>query len=97
MNGDPMEAVQQARAQVSYYDVNFALEGANGIETHEEQVVLSARRAGVISPQMMPTMHLSDGYGQLHVRIERSALERHLERVQAGLSQVRSGFGWRWT
>jgi AraC-like DNA-binding protein len=74
----------QITQRVSYYDVNFALEGANGIETPEEQVVLSARRAGVISPQMMPTMHLSDGYGQLHVRIERSALERHLERVLGG-------------
>lgn len=70
--------VQLAR-RVSYYDINFALEGANRIETPDEQVILSARRAGIISPQMTAAMHLSDGYGQLHVRIERAALERHLE------------------
>ena len=69
----------QLAQRVSYYDINFALEGVNRIETRDEQVVLSARRAGVISPQMVAAMHLSDGYGQLHVRIERAALERHLE------------------
>ena len=42
---------------------------------------LSARRAAVISPRMAPAMRLSDGYGQLHVRIERPALEQHLERM----------------
>lgn len=69
----------QLAQRVSYYDINFALEGANRIETADEQVVLSARRAGIISPQMVAAMQLSDGYGQLHVRIERAALERHLE------------------
>lgn len=69
----------QLTRQVSYYDINFALEGGNHIEAGDEQVSLSARRAGIISPHMTPTMHLSDGYGQLHVRIERAALERHLE------------------
>jgi AraC-like DNA-binding protein len=71
----------QLTRQVSYYDINFSLEGANHIEAGDEQVVLSARRAGVISPGATPAMHLSDGYGQLHVRIERFALERHLERM----------------
>ncbi len=66
---------------VSYYDIHFALEGANCIETRDERVLLSARRAGIISPQMVAAMHLSDQYAQLHVRIERFALERHLERV----------------
>ena len=74
----------QLTRQVSYYDINFALEGANHIEARDEQVVLSARRAGIISPQMMPAMHLSDGYSQLHVRIERFALERHLESMLGG-------------
>ena len=71
----------QLTRQVSYYDINFALEGGNHIEAGDEQVSLSSRRAGIISPLMAPTMHLSDGYGQLHVRIERAALERHLERM----------------
>jgi AraC-like DNA-binding protein len=64
-----------------FYDINFALEGTNRVKTQDGQVVLSPQRAGVISPQMMAAMQLSDGYGQLHVRIERSALERHLERM----------------
>jgi AraC-like DNA-binding protein len=67
--------------QVSYYDINFALEGVNRITDHDDLVELSARRAAVISPRMAPAMRLSDGYGQLHVRIERSALEQHLERM----------------
>jgi AraC-like DNA-binding protein len=65
----------------AFYDINFALEGTNRVETRDDQVVLSPQRAGVISPQMIAAMQLSDGYGQLHVRIERSALERHLERM----------------
>lgn len=71
----------QLTERVSYYDIHFALEGANCIETRDERVLLSARRAGIISPQMVAAMHLSDQYAQLHVRIERFALERHLERV----------------
>jgi AraC-like DNA-binding protein len=68
----------------SCYDINFALEGVNRVQAQDEQVVLSPRVAGVISPQMVAAMRLSDGYGQLHVRIERSALERHLERMLDG-------------
>jgi len=74
----------QLTEQVAYYDINFALEGHNRIEVRDEQVMLSGRRAGIISPRMAPAMHLSDGYGQLHVRIERFALERHLERMLDG-------------
>jgi AraC-like DNA-binding protein len=65
----------------AFYDINFALEGINRVETTDDQVVLSPQRAGIISPQMVAAMQLSDGYGQLHVRIERSALEQHLERM----------------
>ena len=50
----PSWSVQLTR-QVSYYDINFALEGGNRIETRDEQVELSSRRAGVISPQMAPS------------------------------------------
>ena len=71
----------QLTRQVSYYDINFALAGGNHIETGDERVELSSWRAGIISPHMTPRMRLSDGYGQLHVRIERPALERHLERM----------------
>jgi AraC-like DNA-binding protein len=69
----------QLTEQVSYYDVNFALAGHNLLDCGEEQVSLTPRTAGIISPTMRPTMQLSDGYRQLHLRIERHALERHLE------------------
>jgi AraC-like DNA-binding protein len=74
----------QLTEQLSYYDINFALEGVNRIQDRDNMVVLSARRAAVISPRMAPAMRLSDGYGQLHVRIERPALEQHLERMLDG-------------
>ncbi|WP_223281117.1 AraC family transcriptional regulator [Streptomyces antnestii] len=67
--------------QVSYYDVNLALSGVNLLTAGDEEVVLGERTAGVISPRMLATMRLSDGYSQLHVRIERHALERHLEEL----------------
>jgi AraC-like DNA-binding protein len=67
--------------QVDYYDVNLALEGHNLLVTGEEHTLIDQHTAGVISPQMIAQMELSDGYGQLHVRIERPALERHLEEL----------------
>jgi AraC-like DNA-binding protein len=69
----------QLTEQVSYYDVNFALAGQNRLECGDEQVLLTPTTAGIISPRTAPTMRLSDGYSQLHLRIERAALERRLE------------------
>ncbi|MGW4289533.1 AraC family transcriptional regulator [Streptomyces sp. NPDC004673] len=67
--------------QVSYYDVNLALSGSNLLRVGSEETVLDERTAAVISPRMLATMRLSDGYSQLHVRIERPALERQLEEM----------------
>jgi AraC-like DNA-binding protein len=67
---------------VSYYDVHLPVAGGNLVECAGDEVALGRwRTGGVISPQMRARMHLSDGYSQLHVRIERFALERHLERM----------------
>ncbi|WP_460790248.1 AraC family transcriptional regulator [Nocardioides maradonensis] len=71
----------QLTEQVDYYDVNLALSGHNLLVTGDEQTRVDATTAGIISPRMMAEMQLSDGYGQLHVRIERHALERHLEEL----------------
>ncbi|MEV0083742.1 AraC family transcriptional regulator [Saccharopolyspora sp. NPDC050642] len=65
--------------QVSYYDVNLALAGRNLLSCAGDEVLLDGATAGIISPKMVAEMRLSDGYSQLHVRIERHALERHLE------------------
>ncbi|MDI3406240.1 AraC family transcriptional regulator [Streptomyces cavernicola] len=71
----------QLTDRVSYYDVNLALAGTNLLCAGAEEAVLDGRTAAVISPRMLATMRLSDGYSQLHVRIERYALERHLEEL----------------
>ncbi|WP_106401051.1 AraC family transcriptional regulator [Actinocorallia populi] len=67
--------------QVSYYDVNLALAGRNLLSAGDADVLVAERTAGIISPRMLAKMRLSDGYRQLHVRIERHALERHLEEL----------------
>lgn len=67
--------------QVDYYDVNLAWEGRNRITCGDDDVVVDADTAGIISPRMQSTMRLSSSYRQMHVRIERYALERHLEQL----------------
>lgn len=67
--------------QVSYYDVNLALDGRNLLSCAGDEVFVDSGTAGIISPRMLAEMRLSDGYRQLHVRIERHALERHLEEL----------------
>ncbi|GHB82932.1 AraC family transcriptional regulator [Streptomyces umbrinus] len=67
--------------QVDYYDVNLSWEGRNRITCGEDEVIVDSETAGIISPRMRVTMRLSDSYRQLHVRIERYALERHLEEL----------------
>ncbi|WP_286249559.1 AraC family transcriptional regulator [Streptomyces graminofaciens] len=66
---------------LSYYDVHFAVTGHNLLECEDGRVLLDHTTAGIISPRMRADMRLSDGYSQLHLRIERFALEGHLERM----------------
>ncbi|MFE3174329.1 AraC family transcriptional regulator [Amycolatopsis sp. NPDC059090] len=67
--------------QVDYYDVNLALGGTNLLHADRDEVYVDAGTAGILSPSMVARMALSDGYRQLHVRVERHALERHLEEL----------------
>lgn len=71
----------QLTEQPSYYDVNLALAGRNRLECGDDQVLVTRTTAGIISPGTVARMQLSDGYSQLHVRIERAALERRLEQM----------------
>lgn len=64
---------------VDYYDVNISLGGYNLIRCGHDEVMVDRHTAGIISPGMQAEMQLSSEYRQLHVRIERFALERHLE------------------
>lgn len=65
--------------RVSYYDVHLSYGGYNVVRCGGEQVVVDDCHAVILSPAMDATMRLSDEYRQLHVRVERAALERHLE------------------
>lgn len=67
--------------QVDYYDVNLSQGGHNRITLDADTVCVDETTAGIISPRMRAEMRLSEDYRQLHVRIERHALERHLEEL----------------
>ncbi|WP_020634872.1 AraC family transcriptional regulator [Amycolatopsis alba] len=67
--------------QVDYYDVNLSWGGRNRITCGADEVVVDLRTAGIISPRMRARMSLSSEYRQLHVRVERHALDRHLEEL----------------
>jgi AraC-like DNA-binding protein len=67
--------------KVDYYDVNLSWGGRNRITWGADEIVVDEDTAGIISPSMQVRMRLSSAYRQLHVRIERAALERHLEEL----------------
>ncbi|WP_033290744.1 AraC family transcriptional regulator [Amycolatopsis jejuensis] len=71
----------QLTEQVGYYDVNLAFGGTNLLQADRDEVYVDETTAGILSPGMVARMELSDGYRQLHVRVERHALERHLEEL----------------
>jgi AraC-like DNA-binding protein len=79
-NSGPQMAVDFTQQEPNYVAM-FALDGVNRILVDDEQAVCSAQRATILSPQMVARMNLSGQYAQLHLRIERSALERHLEQM----------------
>lgn len=67
--------------QMSDYVITFAIGGTNRIAVNETEISCTDQRAVILSPHMAANMQLSDGYEQLHIRIERTALEKHLERM----------------
>ncbi|MBJ8341848.1 AraC family transcriptional regulator [Antrihabitans sp. YC3-6] len=67
--------------QLDYYDVNLSIGGFNEITCRGEQVIVDPTTACIISPRMRADMKLSEAYRQLHVRIERIALDRQLEQL----------------
>jgi AraC-like DNA-binding protein len=67
--------------QVDYYDVNLSWGGHNRLTCGTDEIVVDRTTAGIISPSMRVSMRLSAEYRQLHVRIERAALEARLEEL----------------
>ena len=65
--------------QESNYVVTLALSGRNLVTVAGETVTCAPRQAVVLSPRMVAGMHISDGYQQLHIAVERRALEQQLE------------------
>jgi AraC-like DNA-binding protein len=64
---------------LDYYDVHLAVTGANQVECAGVAFGVSQECCAVFSPDTTFRMNLSEDYSQLHVRIDRAALERHLE------------------
>lgn len=64
--------------EVDYYDINLSRGGSNRITCGTEEFVVDRGTAGIISPTNRAQMRLSAEYRQLHVRIERTALEARL-------------------
>ncbi|TDD95292.1 helix-turn-helix domain-containing protein [Actinomadura rubrisoli] len=71
----------QLTEEVDYYDVNLSFGGYNRIRYAADEVLVDRSTAAIISPRMRVGMRLSTDYRQLHVRIERYALERRLEEL----------------
>ncbi|NMO00706.1 AraC family transcriptional regulator [Gordonia sp. TBRC 11910] len=67
---------------IDYYDVIFALSGSSAITSRDSgRGVIDAGHGAVLSPGMRARMTMSDDYGQLHLRIERTTLDRRLDAV----------------
>lgn len=72
----------------NFYDVHFALSGESSLNLvgHDARSLqadlgLNERVGAIISPHMPLEMLVADGYEQFHVRIERAAVDRYLERT----------------
>jgi AraC-like DNA-binding protein len=79
-NSGPQMAVDFTQQEPNYVAM-FALDGVNRVSVDDEQAVCAAQRAIILSPQMVAGMRLSGAYAQLHLRIDRFALERRLEQM----------------
>jgi len=66
---------------MTYYDLHFAVSGTNTMEVGGRSVKLDETSAVIVSPRMHTEMRVGESYEQFHVRIERRAVERHLERL----------------
>ncbi|MGW4354558.1 AraC family transcriptional regulator [Nocardia sp. NPDC004582] len=73
------ELVADFTDRLSYYDINLSVGGSNRLRCDGVDLVVDPGHAALLSPTMAARMHLSDAYRQLHIRIERPVLERHLE------------------
>lgn len=68
--------------------IMFPVVGASKISVGDEKNAYVAEHGAIISPTMRPRIQLSAHYSQLHLRIDRAALERHLERM-LGVAVIR--------
>jgi AraC-like DNA-binding protein len=77
------ELAVELRSPVDYYDAHFCLDGTGSFVRGPDTVRIDACTAAILSPGMMATMTLPREYRQLHVSVDRAALEQHLERLIA--------------
>ena len=72
----------------NFYDVHFALSGESSLNlvgrdarSLQADLGLNEHVGAIISPHMPLEMLVADGYEHFHVRIERAAVDRYLERT----------------
>jgi AraC-like DNA-binding protein len=70
---------------VDYYDIHLGVHGANRLLCQGREITIGPGRGAIICPQQRFGLRLGEAYEQLHVRIERSTLERHLEALLGGV------------
>ncbi len=66
---------------VDYYDIHFCLNDASSVVGGFGAIRFDTCTAGILSPGMRVAMTLPREYRQLHVTVDRNALEQHLERL----------------
>lgn len=71
----------EMRSPVDYYDAHFCLDDSACVMRGPEVVRIDSCTAGILSPGMRAALTLPREYRQLHVRVDRKALEQHLERL----------------
>lgn len=82
------ELVVEYKQQEPNFLIMFAVDGTSSIHVGHETAICAGQQATVISPGMIPQIQLSEQYAQLHLRIDRTALERHLEKM-LGMAVIR--------
>lgn len=75
------ELIVEYKKQEPNIVIMFAIGGVSRVQVGHDHALCADHHAAVISPDMIPRLQLSEQYSQLHLRIDRVALERHLENM----------------
>ncbi|MEV0700314.1 AraC family transcriptional regulator [Saccharopolyspora sp. NPDC050389] len=65
--------------RIDYYDLMLAVAGTNEITCDDARAQINRAHGALLSPRMRARMRMDAAYRQMHLRIERHALDRRLE------------------